>query len=204
MTISKTSLANRAADLVGIETFLDVETATTADSKLVKRNYEPVLLRCLRRSDWPFAIKRLSLNPDIIAPTNEFTYQYTLPSDFVRLTTAFPRWLDHRIENGKLLCNENQLTVRYVSNAVLLNPQVMDASFEEYFVHELAVALTYKKTDSVQLRNELRQTAEAIFKEATALHSQEGTDEPKPLSPWLTSRGDETDGWSPYVDGGWY
>lgn len=189
MTISVTSLANRALDLVGKDIFLDIETSTSADARLVKRNYEPVLLRCLRKSDWPFALSRQSLNPDTVAPVNEFQYAYELPSDFVKLTRTFDKWICYKMEGTKrLVCNEQTLTVLYVNNKTLIDPSTMDPSFAEYFSHELAIALTYKLSDSINLRKELEQKALTLFEEAAAMHSQEGTDDPLPESPWITAR----------------
>lgn len=189
---TKTSLANRALDLVGKDTMLDYNTATNTYAKNVQRNFEPVFKRCLRKSDWPFALKRVSLSPDAATPENQFSYQFTLPSDFVKLSDLWPKYfgepVPHTVEGGKLLCNENAVTIKYVSGLCIKNPTGIDPNFAEYFCHELAVALTYKMTDSVQLRKELRETAKEIFEEATSLHSQEGTDDPIPESEWITVR----------------
>jgi len=189
LTISITSLANRALDLVGKDTFLDIETSTDSTARLVKRNFEPVLLRCLRKSDWPFALSRKSLNPDTVGPINEFQYTYNLPSDFVKMTKTFDSWIRYKMEGPKrLVCDEQTLTVLYVNNKCLTDPSLMDPSFEEYFAHELAVSLTYKLSDSVNLRKELEQKAQLLFEEAAAMHSQEGTDDPLPASPWISTR----------------
>lgn len=192
MTYSKTSLANRALDLVGKATVLDITTATGADAKNVNRHFEPVFKRCLRRYDWPFALKRMQLNPDASAPVNEFAYKFALPANYVRLADIWPKLygspLPYKIEEGYILCDENDITIKYVSSAVLSDLSSLDPNFAEYFAHELAVALTYKMTDSVALRKDLRDTARELYAEATALLSQEGTDDPVPESPWITDR----------------
>lgn len=185
---SRTALANRALDLVGKDTKLDIDVATDAVAKNVQRNFTPVFLRCLRKFDWPFAIKRLSLNPSGTTPVNEFSYQFDLPNDYVKLAGIDPWNIAYKMEGNSLLCNENAVTLKYVSSDCLSIPANIDPDFAEYFAHELAVALTYKMTDSVQLRKELREASKALYAEATALLSQEGTDDPLPESPWITDR----------------
>ncbi|HWT40385.1 MAG TPA: hypothetical protein VN081_03925 [Dongiaceae bacterium] len=185
---SKTSIANRALDLVGKDTKLDITTATDTDAKNVQRNYKPVFLRCLRKADWPFAIKRVALNPSSTAPVNEYSYAFPLPPDYVRLSQIFPKWTEYQIENGLLLTNEQIITIKYVSSDCIEAPGKIDPSFAEFLSHELAAALTYKMTDSINLRKELRDAANGYFHEAAALLSQEGTDDPLPESPWIAAR----------------
>lgn len=205
MTTSTTSLANRALDLVGKDTFLDIETSDNSDARLVKRNYEPVLLRCLRKSDWPFALSRKTLNPNTLGPVNDYNYSYDLPPDFLKMTRVYPYRMAYKMEGTKrLICDENAISILYVNNLALANPSIMDPSFEEYFAHELAVALTYKMSDSINLRKELSDKAKELFVEAAAMHSQEGTDDPLPLSPWIESRSYDSGGWTPYVDRPYY
>lgn len=185
---TKTDLANRAFDIVGLETVLNIDTATSADAKLVQRNFAPVMLRCLRKADWPFALKRISLNPSATAPENEFSYKFSLPSDFARLARLWPVFTPYKIEGTYILTDEASITLKYVSSDAVTNPGYLDPVFAEYFAHELAVAICYKKTDSVNLRKEIMQAAINLFHEASALFSQEDTDDAMPESPWITAR----------------
>lgn len=188
MPSAKTILVNRALDLVGKDALLDFDTDTSATARVMQRNYEPVMLRCLRRAEWSFAIKRVNLNPLASAPVNEFSFAFQLPGDMLKMIKLFPTGIPYKIENGRILCDENAITIKYVSNEALTDPSICDPSFAEYFAHELAVAVCYKFTDSVALRNELKKSAEEMFREAAAMFSQEDTDDPLPESNWVTAR----------------
>lgn len=185
---SKTSIANKALDLVGKDPLLDLDSSTSPLGKLVQRNYDTTLLRCLRKSPWPWCLTRRALNPSGDSPLNEFAYAFDLPGDFVKMVKVWPTTAPYKIEGGQILCDENSLTIKYVDNRALVDPSVMDPAFAEYFAHELAVAISYKLTDSVALKNDLRKEAKERFLEAAALFSQEDTEDALPEAFWVTDR----------------
>lgn len=186
---SRTSLANRALDLTGQDTILDLDTSTTATGKLVQRNFEPVFLRCLRKADWNFAIKRVSLAQVSPDPVNQYAFTYALPADCFKILLVFPRFSAYKVEQKYILSDESELILKYVSDEAIQDPEKVDPCFAEYFAHELAVAISYRITDSSVLRTELRTEAERLFKESAALFSQEGVDDEMPDSPWISTRG---------------
>lgn len=189
MTISKTELANRALALVGRDpAFLDLDTDTTPVGRLVALQYEPVFLRCLRKSEWPFAIKRMALSPSSTAPTNEFSTRFPLPGTMMRLLQVYPEGIKYRIEEGHLCCDETVITIRYVDKACLADPSVIDPAFAEWFTYELALALAPSLTDSTTAQGNLNKLAEARFREAAGLFSQEDGPDTIPESIWVTTR----------------
>jgi hypothetical protein len=188
MSYSRTSLANRACDLVGKDTFLDLDTDTTTWGKIVKRNFEPIFKYCLRKSPWPVPMVRMSLNPSATAPENEFSYAFDLPGNFIKLVRIFPDGIKYKREGDQIITDESAITIKYISSAVIDDPAKIDPDFAEYFAHSLAVAISYKATDSVALRNELKKEADRLFQEAAALFSQEDTDDDIEESPWVTAR----------------
>lgn len=189
MTYSVTSLANRALSLVGKSpNLLDLNTDTTATGRLVKLHYEPVYLRCLRKSDWPFAIKRVDLSPSATAPENEFSTAFPLPGTLLRLLEVFPRGIKYRVEEGSLLCDESVVTIKYVDKATLTDPSGADPAFAEWFCYELALSLAPQLTDSTTLISALKTFSEERFKEAAALYSQEDGPDVIIESSWVTSR----------------
>lgn len=202
MATSKTELANRALSLVGRDpAFLDVDTDTTPVGRLVALHYEPVFLRCLRKSEWPFAIKRLALSPDATAPTNEFSTRFALPATMMRLLQVFPEGIKYRIEEGHLCCDESVITIKYVDKACLADPSVIDPAFAEWFTYELALALSPSLTDSTTLQGNLNKLSEARFREAAGLFSQEDGPDTIPESIWVTSRASYDSGESIVYEG---
>lgn len=189
MTYSDTALANRALSLVGkTPNLLDLATDTTPVGRLIKLHYEPVFLRCLRKSDWPFAIRRVDLSPSATAPENEFSTAFPLPGTLLRLLEVFPRGIKYRIENGLLLCDESVLTIKYVDSAALSDPSDVDPAFAEWFCYELAMSIAPQLTDSSTLLSALKEFAEERFREAAAIFSQEDGPDVIQESSWVTCR----------------
>lgn len=189
MAYSKTSLANRALSLIGNDpSLLDLTTDTTETGRIVNLHYEPVFLRCLRRAEWPFAIKRLALSPDATAPTNEYTYRFALPTNSMKILEVFPSSLDYRIEEGYLLCYQDAVTIRYIDKSVIDNSSVVDPAFAEWFSYELAMSIAPQLTDSTTIWNALKEASAERFKEASALFSQEDGPDIIQESSWVTSR----------------
>lgn len=186
MAFTKLDIYNRALDLTGSEP-LNTITQDNDTARILSRNYDKILLRCLRRFPWPFAIKRVVLAPDATGPENEFDNQFTLPVDYVRTDEVFPLGIAYRIEHGKLFSDETTITLRYVSSESLEFTNKFDPDFAEYFSHELAVAIVYSLTDSPDLRALLAKETDARFKEATAVSSQEFPEVVYDQGPWVNA-----------------
>lgn len=186
MAFNKLDIFNRALDLTG-SVPLNSTDQNSDTARILNRNYEKVLLRCLRRFPWPFAVKRVTLAPDAIPPENEYANQFTLPNDYVRTDTLFPESLPYRIENNKAMSDETSVILRYVSSECLTLTGKMDAGFVEYFSHELALAVAVSLTDSIELRKMLMLDTDSRFREATAISSQEFPEREYDEGPWINA-----------------
>lgn len=209
MTYTKTTLANRALDIVGKATITDYDTGAGATADCVRRNYEVVLKRCLRKAEPSFAIVREELTNTGSDPVNEFDFEFAEPAAMVKLLRV---WATDDIstntsfkfkrESGKILTDEESITIKYISSACFATPSLIaDDTFAEYFAHELAVAMAYKLTDSVTLRAEIKKEAFARFEETTAINSQEDTNDDPVESPWVTARDSLIDFGTITIDG---
>ena len=149
----------------------------------MKRNYDRILLYCLRKSIWPWAISRAHLAVSPTVPVNEFKFAWVEPPDLIKLLRIYTddsplllpedNAIQYKRESGFILSNETIMTIKYINNKALDNPSIMDPTFVEYFAAELAYAVCYKITNSVDLRKELYNLAMQLFKEAAAVASQE-------------------------------
>lgn len=188
MTFSRTSLANRALDLVGKQTLLDLDADTSDTAKTMRRNYDLVFMRCLRKAEWPWAIKRYALSPSATPPVNEFSHAFPLPSDCVKVLRVWPKSTFYKVEDGHILSDESSMTIKYISNETLSTPSKVDPLFADYFAHELAIAVVQKFTDSTTLRQLLQKDAKERYSEATGVFSQEDVNDPMVESPWIDDR----------------
>ena len=81
---SVVDICNSALNLLGASTI----SALTDDSKnarLCNQRYEPIRNRIFRSHAWNCLTKRVQLAQDSAAPVIEYSYQYTLPSDCLRV-----------------------------------------------------------------------------------------------------------------------
>ena len=186
MALSKLEVYNRALDLIG-SVPLNSETEDTDTARILERNYDRVLLRCLRSFIWPFAVKRTTLAPDATPPLNEFANRFLLPADYVRTDEVFPRGCAYRVERGYIFSDESSITLRYISDESLTLTDKMDPGFAEYFAHELAIAISFSLTDSTDLRSMLMKESKQRFQEATAINSQEFPEVEYDEGPWINA-----------------
>lgn len=188
MAVTKTDICNITLDLIRKDDTDDITTDTRPIAKQIVRNYDFVLRRCLRRSPWPWAIKRVPLSTSLPAPVNEFTKGYDLPTDYLKFVELFPRDTRYKIERGRILSDESSLTLRYVTNEALTDPTVMDPMFIDYFAHELALRVVNKASDSSDLKASLKEDRDEAFRIAAAIFSQEEREDALPESPWISER----------------
>ena len=81
---SVVEICNSALNILGANNI----TALVEDSKnarLCNQRYEPLRDAVFREHTWNCLIKRVQLAQDTASPTHEYTYQYQLPSDCIRV-----------------------------------------------------------------------------------------------------------------------
>ena len=141
----------------------------------------------LRRHSWNFAVKRVVLAPDSTAPAFDFDYQFTLPSDCLRVLRPPTANLDWVIEGRKILTNDSAtLNLRYISD-------VEDAAqWDASFYNVLAVAIAYDICDKLTQSNAKRSVIGQEYKDEVALaklaDALESGPEESPDDTWWLAR----------------
>lgn len=106
----------------------------------------------LRKHPWNFAITRAVLAPDATAPAFDYLYQFTLPSDCLRLLRPATSDLDWVVEGRKVLTNyDNPLYIRYIAD--ITDPTQWDPSFYNVVAGALAVDICERLTQSNTKKN---------------------------------------------------
>lgn len=193
---SETDCLNDALGMIG-------ESRITAiDDGSVRANYcqtfYPTLRDGLLRSHhWNFAMRRVELAQDAIAPSFEFVFSYTLPTDLLKiteyngaatdptLTNGVIPWIASRytIEGRQLLTNDTQVKIVYVARVT--DPNLWDAMFYQVMSTWLASKLAAAIMKDDRKAKSLLQDALGLLPMATALDGQEGTP-PRLISDSLT------------------
>ncbi len=145
----------------------------------------------LRLSHWRFATGRANLAQDPVTPAFEFAFQYTLPSDLIKLReyngantdstnlTLFERSQIPRfkVEGRKLLTNDGEVKIVYTKR--ITNPSLFDPMFFQtlstWLASKLADAITKDREKSDSL---VKQALEVLLPMAAAVDGQEGSVEP--------------------------
>lgn len=199
-TITQTSIANRALQLLGYKSIGSIQD-NDRGARAISRAYSPVLFSMLRDNFWGFAIVRANLAASATAPIFGPKYAYPLPGDFLDLAPPDPTFSvnaggpisgnpypnDWRIEMGQIISDmAPPLQVRYITSNVLESQ--FDASFAEAFAAALAMDTCEELTQS----NTKIQIAEKMYDDAMEMAKQRNAFEQRPVkapaSLWLTKR----------------
>lgn len=101
----------------------------------------------LRKHNWNFAIARTVLAPDAIAPAFDYDYQFTLPSNCLRVLRPSTYELDWKIEGRKILTNDGDvLYLTYIQDVE--DAAQWDPSFYNVIAAALAVDICERLTQS--------------------------------------------------------
>ena len=176
---SVVDICNSALNLLGAST-ISALTDDTKNARLCNQRYEPVRNRIFRSHAWNCLIKRVQLAQDSAAPVIEFTYQYTLPSDCLRVlkihngtTDSVASDLEYKIEGRKVKTDEGTVYLIYV--ALDTDPNNYDTYLQEAISHQLAADLAYAITNNATLANNYMTRADERLREARFIDATENS-----------------------------
>jgi hypothetical protein len=171
------SISSNALLLVGDKPIASFDEATDR-ARLCANLWPDVRDEVLRSHPWNCAVKRVRLLPDADAPAFDWSYQFTLPGDYLRTLSAgeLEAEEDWLIESGKLLCNVSPLLLRYIFRND--NPATYDGMLVGLMTATMAARMAYPLTQSAALAQELGGRAEVLARRARAV---DGQDDPPSL-----------------------
>lgn len=186
---SETGIANRALQRLGTSNRILGLSDDTRNGRACNTCYQPLRDAELRKHYWNFAKKDApAMSPDADVPNDpNYGYQYSLPSDFLRLIKPKDSNLDWLIQGRKLLTNDgNVLYVKYI--AKITDPNLFDPLFCEMLSMKMAHAMCEEITQSTSKQasilldyNDIRDEAKKVNAfETIPVESAEGS--------WLQAR----------------
>jgi hypothetical protein len=159
-------------------------------------NLYPIAKRAtLRCHPWNCLIKRVVLTPLASAPAFDWRYQFALPGDVLRILQVghTGSTLPYETEGGRILCNTDQLPLRYVADVTEGN---WDDLLVDVMVKRMECDLAYPITKSTSLRDslltEFMRPAVGVLAKAKNVDAQENPPEDWGDSPFLSVRGGTT------------
>lgn len=178
---SPVDICNLALDHLKEAPITEIENPSTPTETICARWYDHTRKAVLRKHPWNFAIKRQSLPALSEKPDFEYSKQFQLPSDFIRLISIgeFGTQKRYQLENGKILTDDinsiftssGALPIRYVYNFKSVTQ--MDGLFIDILAVEIAMKISFQITGSNTRGRELMGLLNELSPEAYAVDGQE-------------------------------
>lgn len=164
---SVVDICNSALNQLGASVILSL-TENSKNGRLCNQRYEPIRDSVFRSHPWNCLMKRVELAQDSTTPAFEYTYQYTLPTDCLRVMRTEKSNIsggeEYRIEGRKLLTDE--ATVKLLYLAKITDPNEYDTLLLETLSAAIAADLAYAVTASTSLAANMYQLYQNKLKEA--------------------------------------
>lgn len=212
MSVSKVEICNIALQLLGDESIISLSDGTTQAEQCNFR-YDSARRSVLEMHPWNFALSRVSLPLSSETPVFDFSHQFTLPADCLRVIATQPE-LDtvynsdplfngyktigfqsafasgrdrYKIEGRSLLYDDDTCLILY------LKDEEDTTKFSPLFVESLALylasRLAYKITGSRTMESEMLKKFDDFFvRNARTVDAQQGTIERNDTSRFLSVR----------------
>ncbi len=168
---SVVQICNSALNQLGASSI----TALTEDSKnarICNERYETIRDAVYRSHPWNCLVKRVQLAQDTDTPAWGFTYQYTLPSDCLRVLQIKDYNSDYKIEGRKLLIDESDVYLIYL--AIETDVNQLDILLRETISAGLAQDIAYAITSNLQVTKLMAEKYQAKLSEARHTDASEG------------------------------
>jgi hypothetical protein len=166
------SIASNALLMLGAQPINDFNEDSDR-ARLASNLYDPARDLLLRSHPWNCAIKRVVLSPDTDVPAFGYSYQFTLPGDWLRTLSVgdYGAEIDYRIEGRKILADDSVLYLRYIFR----NDQesTWDTMLIDAMTKTMSATMAYAITQSTSKEELEFKKLEMALKQARAVDGQE-------------------------------
>ena len=175
---------------------------TTKRARVCSALYDEKRKELLTSHRWVFSIGRASLALLASAPAFGFTYQFTLPTDCLRVLGVYdPNQGLHqytatnriwKVESGKFLYTDDSVNIFYIRDVETVPD--FDPLFDTALALRIAMDAAYALGNGQSRIPQLAQDFERTLREAKKINAMIGTPETIEVTEWLDSRDfDDTD-----------
>ena len=168
---SVVQMCNSALNQLGAASITAL-TDNSKNARLCNERFSTVRDAVFRSHPWNSLIKRLQLAQDATTPAYGFSFQFTLPSDCIRVLGINAYNADHKVEGRKILCNESSIKLIYVSQVT--DPNEMDVLLRETISAGLSADLAYAITANLQVSKLMQEKYQYKLSEARHTDASEG------------------------------
>ena len=199
---TETDIANSALIKLGRDLVTSIDDDNES-ARVCKARLPFVRDEVMRSHTWNFATKRVALAKTLNTPVYDYTNEFQLPSDVLRVITtnlidfpfgsdktvtttfgvASPPWV---IEGDKLLANDSEVKILYIFRQTDISKWTSD--FGEVCAFRLAVDLCYRLTQNTALLKELKADFKHQLALARAFDAQEKGPDSVSTTDWIDAR----------------
>lgn len=172
MAATDVSICSNALLLLGAQAITSF-TDGTDRAALASNLFESTRDSLLRSHPWNCCITRVALAPDATTDQVDWTYQFSMPGDCLRVMSVGEAGLedDYLVEGRKILCDQNPLYLRYVARNT--DTASWDALLVRACELSMAAAMAYPITQSASVRDSMRQELAMHMRLARSVDGQE-------------------------------
>lgn len=186
MASSQTEVVNIALTILGADLITSIDDPVKS-AILASANWNTLLDATIRAYPWNFAIKNQVLSPESATPVDsEWTYQFTLPPECLRVLKTDLTDQDWVVEGRNLYANSDTVKLKFLQRVDDTN--VWDACFTQAFAVRMAHLLSYPIVQSGALKQNLWEDYRRILGEARTIDAQEGRLTQVEADAWVESR----------------
>tara|TARA_R110000824_G_scaffold82437_2_gene206662 strand:+ start:532 stop:1134 length:603 start_codon:yes stop_codon:yes gene_type:complete len=185
MATSVVQIVNNALVKIGANAILTL-TEDSEAARAANLIYEQIRDACIRDHVWNFAVNRVELAQNSTAPAFEFSYQYNLPSDCLRVLQMEDMGMSYKIEGGKLLTDEGTAKILYLARVDDVN--LFDSMFVEALSARIAAELAVTLAESNTLYGNMMEMYQRKLADARSMDAQESGYLEIVADTWLDSR----------------
>lgn len=199
MAASDVAIANLALTKIGDLRIVSLSD-NTKPAREVSAVYTMLRDKLQRTYNWRFCVKRASLAADVATPIFDYSYQYTVPTDCLRIlqiNAYYPApdlsdlisssGQEYVLEGGKILTRSSgNLNLRYLAR--ITDPLKFDTAFDEAFAALIAYNVCEALTQSDAKKNAALRDYRMALMEAIRANAIENAPESIADTTWITVR----------------
>lgn len=163
-------IVNSALIKLGVET-ISALPGTTRQGILANEQFSKIRDELLMEHPWNFAMKRATLTATGATPEFEFSYEYSLPADCLRVWSTQYAEDFYQVEGGKLYSNYSDIKIKYI--AKITDATKFSSIFSELLSLKIASDLCYVLVQSNTLKGVLLQEYAVKLRDARSHDAQE-------------------------------
>lgn len=191
MATADVDIVNSALAKIGAPLIVAL-TDTVRAAVICNEQYPKMRKKLLSSHPWNFATKRVALAATANTPIYEFTTEFLLPSDVLRvldtdLLEDEPWSVEFNVDNNKvLLCNSDSIKIKYIKD--ITDPTKFPPYFDEALSWLLASDIAFAITQSSSVAQAMYTGFKNEVREARSMDAQESGRESFEANLWIDVR----------------